>query len=130
MEHIELIRNILLALSGVTGFTAIAFVPSIYKRIVKPYDAIFLGKGLTFEEGVWFLRTIMRMSQYTLCIVMPERSKKDRYAKQIYKGYDFRGKSNKTQIRLSYIFVYGMFISIVLGLMFTLLDAVVIPMLH
>lgn len=127
MDKIEFYRNIIIGLGGIPAFVAILLIPSIYKRVVKPFDVLFKDKGLTFEEGIWFFSTIMRMSQYTLCIVFPHRSKTNRYAKMIYDGYDFRGKSDRTQITLSYIFVYGMFIAIVFSLALLVYDFLIVP---
>jgi len=127
MDKIEFYRNIIVGLGGIPAFIAILLIPSIYKRIVKPFDVLFKGKGLTFEEGVWFFSTIMRLSQYTLCIVFPNRSKTDRYTKMIYNGYDFRGKSNRTQVTLSYIFVYGMFIAMIFALVLLVYDFLIVP---
>ncbi len=129
MDNIEIIREALLSLAQIPMCIALVLFPSIYKRILKPFDKLFAGEGFTFEHGVWFFSPIMRLSQYTLCIVFPNRSKNDAYAKLVYKGYDFRGHSNATQIRLSYLYVYSMLIGIFFGFIFFVYDLLIVPFL-
>jgi hypothetical protein len=126
--NLELIRNIILALGGIPGLMAVLLIPVLYKKIVKPFDRIFWGQGSTFEHGVWFFSVIMRLSQYTLCIVFPKRSKNDAYARSVYKGYDFRGNASSMQIKLSYVYVYGLVIAIFFSFVLIVYDFGFVPM--
>jgi hypothetical protein len=77
---------------------------------------------------VWFFSVIMRLSQYTLCIVFPRRSKNDPYARSVYKAYDFRGNVSSTQVKLSYVYVYGLAIAIFFSFALIVYDFVIVPM--
>jgi hypothetical protein len=129
VDDLEFIRNIILALGGIPGLIAVFLIPALYKKIVKPYDRLFAGQGFTFEQGVWFFSTLMRLSQYTLCIVFPERSKKDPYGRSVYHGYDFRGNATRSQIRLSYIYVYGLAMAIFFAFALVVYDFIVTPVI-
>jgi hypothetical protein len=128
-DYYDIPRIIILLLGGVPLFIAFGIIPLIYIKIVKPLDKLFYGKGLTFEEGVWFASTLIRMAQYTLCIVIPERSKKDRYAKLIYKGYDFRGNATREQVFLSYLYIVCFVLFLASSFLLILYDYIVRPLL-
>ena len=103
MDFLEIPRNIIFAVIFVPSVVLFAITPLVYSKIVNPIDRLFKGKGLTFKEGLWHVSMAIRMSQSVLCIVFPKRSKKDKYAKLVYQGYDFRGNASKQQVILSYL---------------------------
>jgi hypothetical protein len=128
-DYYDTARIIILLLAGIPFLIEIVLVPIVYFKIVKPLDELFRGKGLTFEEGLWHFSLGMRMGQYTLCIVFPERSKKHPYAKMIYQGYDFRGNASKEQVILSYAFLICFIIILIFAFVLILYDFVIRPSL-
>jgi len=129
LDPIDTIREILY-LPETLSFAALLVVfPLAYFKIVRVFDKQFYGKGLTFEEGVWFFSTTMRLSQYVLNIVFPSRTKTDKYATNVYKGYDFRKAATKSQITISFWYLSCMVIILFFGALILILDFVVVPLL-
>ena len=127
---LEIPRNIIFAIIFIPSVVLFAITPLVYSKIVTPLDMLFRGKGLTFEEGLWHVSIAIRMSQYILCIVFPQRSKKDKYAKLVYQGYDFRGNASKQEVLLSYIYLTCLIVIFVMGALLILYDFVIRPILE
>jgi hypothetical protein len=130
MDFLEIPRNIIFTIIFISSVVLFAITPLVYSKIVRPIDRLFKGKGLTFEEGLWHVSIAVRMSQYVLCIVFPQRSKKDKYAKLVYQGYDFRGNASKQQVILSYIYLSCLILIFVMGALLILYDFVIRPILE
>jgi len=128
MELIDTIREWLYLPATLSFVVLMVVFPLAYFKIVRVFDKQFYGEGLTFEEGVWFFSTIMRLSQYVLNIVFPSRTKTDKYAKNVYKGYNFRKAATNGQITISYWYLSCMAIIMFFGALILILDFIVVPL--
>jgi len=128
MELIDTIRDWLYFPATISFLIVIIITPLAYTKIVRIFDKQFYGKGLTFEEGVWFFSPLMRLSQYVLNIVFPNRTNTDKYAKNVYKGYNFRKAATKDQITISYWYLSCMAIIMFFGALILILDFIIVPL--
>lgn len=75
-------------------FIAFFFVDKKFRKLLDQHDAVIMETFI-----------LMRDINFLLCIAFKNRSKKDRYARLLYNGFDFRGHASRFEIILSYFFV-------------------------
>jgi hypothetical protein len=100
--------QIFLWVGGVSLFIMLALSPILYIAIGRKFDKLFKHVTLWFDPEIPGLSAWGRAINYACCIVLKNRTKNDKYFREVYNGYDFYGNSTLFQKILAWaFFIFG-----------------------